>query len=291
MKITKLVLIGFITTFLRAMLQLIMPAGEPSVLAPSVFVKNGTMPLAFLIYGTFAYTLIAAIFLFLHETMSGNRVVKGLNFGILCSLLWSIYLLEPLAHGALLDKITYPIVDSAVLIVMGLLLGRFIAKSSPSKKYKVTKNTLIHIGMITVWFLAGRLIEYKVFNIYSMFDKQPIYSILWVVGTGIVIGTVFNYISPSITKGRVAAKSMLFGVGIFGVNLFVFNFFIPIVFDFELYSLKIFGNSSQHIWQKLRTTSENHFTLNWIRVQAEMILLVRGIFGILTMPSVSHQTQ
>jgi hypothetical protein len=144
MILVKLALIGFITTVLRAIMQLLIPAGEQTILAPSVFVNNGSMPVAFMVYGTIAYTTIAAIFLILYQNMSGNRIIKGLKFGISFSLLWSIYLVEPLAHAATIDKIVYPIVDSAALIVMGLLLGRFISTASPNEKYKFTKNSLLN---------------------------------------------------------------------------------------------------------------------------------------------------
>lgn len=237
MKIFKLVLIGFITTLLRAMLQTLMPVGNQTVLAPSIFINNGSMPLVFMLYGTFAYTMIAVIFLIIHKNLSGNRIIKGLKFGILYSLLWSVYLMEPLAHGAPIDKITYPIADSVVLIVMGVLLGRFIAISSPNKKYRFTKHSLLSIGFIVVLFFIGRMIEYTIFNIYSSFNKSPLTSIVWVIGTGIVIGLVFDYINPLISSKSIIHKSFIFGVVIFGVDLFALNFFMPIVFDFDILDL------------------------------------------------------
>lgn len=239
MKVIKLVLIGFIITLLRAMLQTLMPAGQQTVLAPSMFIINGSMPIVFMLYGTFAYTIIAATFLIVQKNLSSNRIIKGLKFGILCSLLWCIYLLEPLPHAATID-FAYPIADSAVLLVMGVLLGRFMSISSqPPEKYRFTKHSLSNIGLITILFFIGRMIEYTIFNIYSSFDKSPIYSILWVIGTGIVIGLIFDYTNPLIKNKSIITKSFLFAVVIFGVDLFAFNFFIPIVFDFSLLDLFI----------------------------------------------------
>ncbi len=45
--ILKILLIGLATTIVRIIGQLSIPAGEQTVLAPSVFAQNGTMPLVF----------------------------------------------------------------------------------------------------------------------------------------------------------------------------------------------------------------------------------------------------
>lgn len=61
--ILKLIFVGIATTVVRIIGQLSIPAGEQAVLAPSIFAQNGTMPVVFTIYGIFAYSLIAALFL------------------------------------------------------------------------------------------------------------------------------------------------------------------------------------------------------------------------------------
>lgn len=61
--ILKLLFIGLITTIVRIVGQFSIPAGEQTVLAPSVFAQSGTMPLAFTLYGIFVYSLSAALFL------------------------------------------------------------------------------------------------------------------------------------------------------------------------------------------------------------------------------------
>ena len=49
--ILKLLLTGLVTTMVRIAGQLSIPAGEQTVLPPSLFAQNGTMPLAFTVYG------------------------------------------------------------------------------------------------------------------------------------------------------------------------------------------------------------------------------------------------
>ena len=72
--VCKLFLIGLVTTIVRIIGQLTIPAGEQTVLAPSIFAQNGTMPAVFTIYGIFAYSLIAALFLLIRKRMGGNRI-------------------------------------------------------------------------------------------------------------------------------------------------------------------------------------------------------------------------
>ena len=96
----KLLLIGVLTTIVRIIGQLLIPAGTQDVLKPSVFVNNGTMPIAFTIYGILAYTIIAFMFLLVKDKISGNRAIRGLKYSISCCLVWVVYLLEPLPHVA-----------------------------------------------------------------------------------------------------------------------------------------------------------------------------------------------
>lgn len=72
--ILKLIIVGVITTISRIIGQLLIPAGELAVLQPSIFVKNGTMPLAFTLYGIFAYSIIASMFLLIRNQLTGNKI-------------------------------------------------------------------------------------------------------------------------------------------------------------------------------------------------------------------------
>lgn len=77
--ILKIFLAGLATTVVRIIGQLSIPASEQTVLAPSIFAQNGTMPLAFTVYGIFSYSLIAALFLLIRTRMGRNRILQGLK--------------------------------------------------------------------------------------------------------------------------------------------------------------------------------------------------------------------
>lgn len=232
--ILKILLIGLATTFVRIIGQLSIPAGEQTVLAPSVFAQNGTMPLAFTIYGIFAYSLIAALFLLVRKQMGGNRVWQGLQYGFACCVVWIVYLLEPLPHVAPLDRIAYPIADSLALIVMGLLLGGLFGNPAQRADKKKLHFPILPVLAVTACFFAGRMIQYLIFGIYSSFDEKQLETVLWCLFTGAAISCVAAWLNLHIRNGNRVKRAMVVGCLLFGVDLILFNFFMPLVFDADI---------------------------------------------------------
>lgn len=230
--ILKILLIGIITTFCRIIGQMLIPDGTQTVLEPSVFVIQGTMPIAFCLYGAFAYSIIASLFLLIRDNLSGNKLIKGLKYGVSCSAIWIIYLFEPLPHVSSIDKITYPLADGIALVVMGLLLGLFLGQTTTKEKkpYPFSK-AIVSLLTITVLFVAGRMLQYLILHIYSSFDIKASATVLWSVITGFVISVVLLWLSQYIDyRGRIH-YGFIIGVVLFGVDLLLFNFFMPLVFD------------------------------------------------------------
>lgn len=232
--ILKILLIGFATTIIRIIGQLSIPAGEQTVLAPSIFAQNGTMPLVFTVYGIFAYSLIAALFLLIRDRMVGNRILQGLKYGLVCCAVWIVYLLEPLPHVAALDRITYPIADSVALIIMGLMLGWIFGKSKRSAGWQKTAFPVLPVLTVTVCFFAGRMIQYLIFDTYSSFDEKTLETVLWCLLTGIAISCVMVWLNLHISNGNRIKRAMILGCLLFGVDLILFNFFMPLVFSTDI---------------------------------------------------------
>ncbi|MDR0824499.1 MAG: hypothetical protein LBN74_05355 [Prevotella sp.] len=230
----KILLIGVITTIFRIVIQLFIPSSTQTVLSPSLFVKDGTLPLAFSALAIVAYSLIAAMFLLVKSGISGTSMKQGLKYAVSLSFLWSVYLFEPLPHATsiLKDSIAYVLADSISLIIMGLLLGVFFKSEEVIHGDRINNLILILLFVPTILFVLGRLIQYKVLGIYSSFDGEPLKTILWCITVGVVSSLVVNFLSKQ-------GKSVSKGLFIYAVNLIFFNSFMLLVFDFSVVDLTL----------------------------------------------------
>lgn len=232
--VLKLIFVGMSTTVVRIIGQLSIPAGEQTVLAPSVFAQKGTMPIAFTIYGFFAYSLIAALFLLTRKRMGGNRLWQGLRYGLACCAVWIVYLWEPLPHVAPLDRITYPVADGLALIVMGLLLGWLFGQTRPHVKKRRLKPLAFPVLIITLCFIAERLLLYCVAGIYSSFPEKTVETLLWCLLAGFVIACAMAWLNRYVGGGSRINRALILGGLLFGMDLFLFNFFMPLVFAADI---------------------------------------------------------
>ena len=233
----KLLIIGILTTIVRIVGQMLIPVGIQTVLKPSLFVENGTMPLAFTIYGIFAYGIIASLFLLVKDKIAGNRVLRGVKFGASCSLIWVVYLLEPLPHVAFIDKFTYPIADSIALLVLGALSGFLLCEKVCKEHKSVLSIRLKSVLAITVAFVIGRIIQYCVIDIYSDFHNNKIESIIWSIVVGLVLSLILQWLNTKVTSKNLFYRVIIVGVILFGVDLLLFNFFMPLVFSVDILDL------------------------------------------------------
>ena len=237
--IIKLLLIGFLTTIVRIIGQLFIPSGTQSVLKPSAFVINGTMPMAFTVYGIFAYMIVASMFLLVKDKICGNGVIKGLKYASSCCAIWVAYLLEPLPHVAFIDKFTYPIADSIALLALGIFVGVFLCKREEADDKITFRINICSTLAIVLFFFVGRIILYEIIGIYSSYGDNKIGSIIWAVFVGTVISIVLQWLNDKLIVEKPIVRQLILGMVLFGVDLSVFNFFMPLVFDTDILDLII----------------------------------------------------
>lgn len=171
---------------------------------------KGILPNVFMVYGIVTYGIIAVLYLLIEKNLSGHRLIKGLKYGASCCAVWIVYLLEPLSHVSPIDKITYPLADSAALLVMGLLLGLLLTSDGPQAKNKSDKTRSWRDYLcITSCFIGGRLVLYFAFDIYSSFKTHDLQTLLWTLLTGIVLSVVVIWYEKHLAGQGKLEKTLL----------------------------------------------------------------------------------
>lgn len=194
--VLKIIITGLITTAVRIIGQLSIPAGEQTVLGPSVFAQNGTMPMVFCIYGVFAYSIIASMFLLIRDTLSGNRLLRVLNmvlhaplsgpsiYGSLC-LMWPLWI----AHLPSL-RTASPSWSWDCSWEHFSAMTDMVSRSG--KKGCLTSFLFISVSAC---FISGRIVQYFVFDIYSSFAERPFETVIWCLITGAAISAVLTWLN------------------------------------------------------------------------------------------------
>lgn len=233
----KILGIGAVATICRLVFQLLIPDAAQTVLPPSSFMENGTLPLAFSIYAIFVYSVLAALFLLVRQGIAGTGVVQGLKYAFALCVLWAVYLFEPLPHATSImkDSVAYVLADGIALLIMGLMAGWLL----PGKDAMATKDrtprvsALIGIVAPMIVFVAGRLLLYTVFDIYSSFDQRIPATISWCVAAGVVASGVTLWLADRASVLGKFCQPFVVGLMIYAVNLVLFNGFLLLVFDFS----------------------------------------------------------
>lgn len=228
----KLLATGILTTICRIIFQLLLPSSTQTVLEPSIFVKNGTLPLAFSLLAIFAYSSIAGLFLLVQSGISGTSNQQGMKYALALNLVWAVYLFEPLAHATsiMLDSVAYVIADGISLFIMGFLLGVFFKCDEKVNSAVKDHKTIILVVIPIILFVLGRVILYKVVNIYAVFNTQPLKTFVWCTIVGLVTSLVVIWLTK---QGQSIVKALL----IYAINLIFFNSFMLLVFDFSMIDL------------------------------------------------------
>ena len=147
--------------------------------------------------------------------------------------------LELLLYAAPLDRITYPVADSLVLLIMGGLCGRFLGTARPRSASRL-RLSVRPLAAITIAFVIARLIQHHLIGIYSSAADQPITALVWSLTTGLVSALVLTWFDGFLRPGLDRfSRTLILGVVIFGGNLLLFNFFMPLVFAADLPDLMI----------------------------------------------------
>jgi hypothetical protein len=245
-KVGKILIVGMLTSVYRMMIQipvLLLPAAKVSV-EPSVFVKNGTVGGAFIVFAFMTYSILAALYLLVIDNIEGNRVSSSFKYGGIFCLFWVAYLIEPTEiGGSIWDAIAYPLADGSALLIMGLLLawqfGRQGKKQTNPNIETSKKAQLAKILIPFICFLLGRLVLYWGFHVSSQWDTRPVWSVFFLIECGLIVSACLQWLTDRIKAKTEARRCLVSGSLMFGTNLFIFNAFVLLIFSVNIWDVLI----------------------------------------------------
>ncbi len=232
----KIIILAFAFSIFYALLHGMLPSNEQGVLPPSIIVQSGLLPVAFILYGALWFGLLACIFTVVQNRLPGGKLIKGLVYGLFFFVIVFMTYFEPLPHvSSISHEMAWMLGDGAPLLLLGVLLGLFLASGkdvtdkTSARKERTGRKKVAAVLVIPLLFLAGRLLDYTVLNIYSDFSAQPIATLVWVFLFGLVIGVMYYMLRSAVKQSSQVKTAVFFGGVMFGLYVFLFNFAFPLI--------------------------------------------------------------
>jgi hypothetical protein len=195
--------------------------------------RFGFGPVA-LSWAVVAFTGMALVFLAIERRMAGSALGKGVGYGLALGLVVQIAMLEGVAMfgNRFVDEFMVGLSDAAPALVMGALLGRFLATDGPPTPGggSVAGEVATTMGVVALVFGIGRLSVQVAGVIDSALTVRPAATILWTFAMGATIGLFYRLVGARLSAPAAMARALAFGLGVFGVNWALFMAFVPMIF-------------------------------------------------------------
>ena len=230
----KILLLMLVATVIRAAGHMIDGTGLPMNIDPlSIFSKTLGLRTVLIIYCTAFYITMSITFLIIEKWLSGSKTIKGLKFGIAWGIIFFLGVIETypvFGKTALIADVRTGIADFISVVVLGVLLGKFLASDGQSSKTNIKNNSLILLA-VTLFYIIGRYFAYSVLKIESGYMERPMATFIWTLATGISFGVLYILAGRNISENNLVKRTAFFGLINVGINWLIFNLFWPFVYQ------------------------------------------------------------
>lgn len=185
------------------------------------------------LWALFAFSGVAFVYWQIRDEIPGENVKKGLRYGVIIALLWTLAMLEgvPLFGNPLMNECIVGLSDAIPIFVMSVFLS--IVQPSKINRSPSTMCTLRQkLRAVLVFqgiFVTGRYIAYFSGVIQSGIQSKPLLTLIWTILMGFLIGVSFVILNNN--KQSLKHRAVTFGIVVFGLNWAVFLLFMPLLFS------------------------------------------------------------
>jgi hypothetical protein len=206
----------------------------PADFEGSVLVRRlGFGPVA-LAWAIIAFSGMALVFLAIERRMTGSGFGKGLRYGIGLGLVVQVAMIEGVAMSgnSFVDEFVVGLSDAVPVVVMGALLGRFLASEVPPAQVggSVPGNIAVTLTIFALVFGTGRVGVQLAGLVDSALAIRPGTTIIWTVAMGATIGLFHRLVGDRLRALAAVPRALAFGLGVFGVNWALFMVFVALIF-------------------------------------------------------------
>jgi len=197
----------------------------------SVFVKNGMLIPAVILWELLAFGMLAFVFVLIQNSLYGKKWMKGLVYGLSFGGLYFIGMFEAvlLLNSSVLSEFLMGMTDCISFVISGVMLGIFCGTDSMQSCKKRNISVTLIVGF---FYIVGRYLAYTVVNIQSANSINPLGTFFWTTSLGLWIGNIYFMLQSGAKGKSIILQSLFFGIIIFGSNWLINHIFMYIVIEF-----------------------------------------------------------
>jgi hypothetical protein len=206
----------------------------PADFVGSVLVRRFGFEFVALVWAIVAFTGMGLIFLAVERLMAGSGLGKGLRYGIGLGLVVQVAMLEGIAlfGNRIVDEAVVGMSDAVPVLIMGALLGRFLATEGPPAPAVdlLLKEAAVTVAVFALVFGGGRLGAQMAGVIDTALPVRPGATIIWTFIMGATIGLFYRLVKDAFRGLAPLPRALGFGMGVLGLNWALFMVFVPMIF-------------------------------------------------------------
>ena len=195
----------------------------------SFIIESGLFQPAVIVLFFITFWALALVFVFIQDKLHGKKLLKGFRYGASFGVLWLIGMFEmSIAFGSPLKHEFFTgLLDCLSLILLGLLLGKFIAVDSTRHG-----NEKSNLGLLSVFIIASLFVVERYFRYFTLTYYNPGYfsnhltTFTFTLTLGLWIGLMYRLLRQESAKYSPLKRALLFGGIVFGIDWLFYNLFL-----------------------------------------------------------------
>ena len=233
------VIIWCIFRFLIPLLEYVPPESLVNQLESTTIVKSNLLELGMIIYFIVYLVAFTIIFTLIQEHLEGNKIVKGVSFGLSLSFIWYF----PLFLGSVFffnvsieHEMINALGDAIPVLLFGIISGLTLAEDNQTPISKSLKDFLtLFIFIIPIvavhWIYSFIFTDLTLATTMVVVVVNTLEQMITMIGFGLLVGILYFVCSPGIRFQSEMKNHLFFAICIFGFHWIWFSFFFNLHFE------------------------------------------------------------